>query len=112
VETVQDGDDEQASTNQVDEDAPTMEVDFENHPDQGIVSVEKDSPMSKDLDEMYRIQVRAGTYLSPKYRRWQEEEKSLQDSQTAPRQCALRTNTARQQESHGAPRHRERTSTL
>jgi hypothetical protein len=40
-------------------DAP-IQVDFENHPDQGVLSTESDTPMDNDKDEMYRRHVRAG----------------------------------------------------
>jgi hypothetical protein len=57
---------EDRSTNQVDQDAPTMQVNFKNHRDQGIISVKKDLPMNKDMDKMYRIHVRAGHLYSLK----------------------------------------------
>jgi hypothetical protein len=42
------------------EDAPIMQVNFENHPDQGVMLVESDVPMDNDKDEMYQRHVRAG----------------------------------------------------
>jgi hypothetical protein len=36
------------------------QVDFEDHPESGIVSTERDSPLSRDQDKMYRLHVCAG----------------------------------------------------
>jgi hypothetical protein len=51
--------DEESSAEEL-EDQPIAQVDFENQRPSAMVSEERDTPMSKDKDEMYRLHVRAG----------------------------------------------------